>query len=234
MAISEPYEIDGVSISTSEISIISGTTTLQNATTDGIYLPFLDPVGAAVAKGDSFSFRVYEKVLSGSTKRLAYRHTISHANSEIIAFPSMILLHGFDFTLQKDAGTDRNWDASIRAVTGSAVTEYDSMSAVTVGSSEVSIPNGGTSLQTLTDDGFYQLWVDASAMAKGDEFEIGIYEKVEGTGGTKRALYTQRITDVQPCLWFSPVVCLINGWDMTIKKIAGTDRAFDASIRRVS
>jgi hypothetical protein len=135
--------------------------------------------------------------------------------------------------LQKNAGTDRNWDASIRAVTGASISEPYTMSA-SVGTTEVSIPNGGTTLQTLTDDGFYQLWLDLNAMAKGDEYEVNILEKVEGTGGTKRVLLDQRFTDTQCCLWFSPIVCLINGWDMTIRKIAGTDRTIEASIRRVS
>jgi hypothetical protein len=236
MAISEPYELDGVSISGTEISIISGTSSLQNATTAGVYYPCLDPIGAALAKGDSFSFRVYEKVLSGSTKRVAYRATISHANSENLFFPGMMLKNGFDFTLQKDAGTDRNWDASVRAITGTQITEYDTLSAVSVGSSAVSIISGNTTPQSVTDDGIYQLWVDpvAAAMAKGDEFEIAILEKVEGTGGTQRVVHSQRLTDVQDKLWFSPPLPLINGWDMTIKKIAGTDRSFDASIRRAS
>lgn len=234
MAISEPYELDGVSVGSSELSLVSGTTSLQSVTTKGLYATWLDPLGAAMAKGDRFIFKVYEKVLSSGTQRCAFRATMSHLHVENIAFPSMMLFNGWDLTLKKDAGTDRAWDASVRAVVGSQFTEYDTMSAVSVSSSAISVTNGNTSIATNTDDGFYQLWVDANAMAKADEFEIQILEKVEGTGGTQRAVYTQRISDVQPCLWFSPVLPLINGWDMTIKKIAGTDRAFDASIRRVA
>jgi len=233
MAISEPYELDGVSVGTSELSIISGTTSLQAATTAGIYYPWLDPVGAAMAKGDQFDFRVYEKVRSGGTKRQALTASLAHAQSTNIAFPGLMLINGFDFTLKKVAGTDRNWDASVRAVTGSAITEaytYNTSTSTT----ELSITGGSSSIQAQTTDGFYQLWLDLSAMAKGDEFEVRILEKVEGTGGTQREVFSQRFTDVQSHLWFSPILPLINGWDMTLKKIAGSDRTIEASIRKAT
>lgn len=235
MAISEPYELDGVSISTSEISLISGTTTLQTATTAGIYYPWLDPVGAAMAKGDKFDFKVYEKVRSSGTKRQAMTASLAHAQASVVAYPGLLLINGFDFTLDKIAGTDRNWDASVRAVTGSAITEAYTFSA-SVSTTELSITGGTSSIQTITTDGFYQLWIDGigASMAKGDEFEIRVLEKVEGTGGTQREVFSQRITDVQTHLWFSPIFCLINGWDMTIKKIAGTDRTIEASIRKAA
>lgn len=233
MALTEPYELDGVSVGTSELSIVSGTTTLQNETTAGVYFPMIDPVGAAVAKGDRFRFRIYEKVRSGSTKRVAHSAEIYNAQAEWWMFPPLLLLNGFDFTLQKIAGTDRNWDASIRAVTGSGITEaytYNTSTSTT----ELSITGGTSTIQTRTDAGQYQLWVDAFSMAKGDEFEIAVYEKVEGTGGTQRRMVLGRIADVQSRLWFSPVMALKNGWDFAIKKIGGTDRTIEASVRKAA
>lgn len=234
MPISQPYSIDGVSISTTEISIISGTSTLQNASTAGVYMPFVDGIGAAMAKGDIFQFRVYEKCLSGSAKKVVNQWTLAHAQSQIHAYPHLLLLHGFDFTLKKDVGTDRNFDASIRAMTGAQVTQYDSMSAVTVGATELSIVSGTTTLQTVTDDGLYQLFIDPANMAKGDSYEVSCYERVEPASGTKRLLWREYLQDVYDGLWVSPVTCMVNGWDYTIRKIAGTDRAFDASIRRAA
>jgi hypothetical protein len=107
---------------------------------------------------------------------------------------------------------------------------------VSVGASELSIVSGTTSLQTVTDDGVYQLWVDpvGASMAKGDEFAIRIYEKVEGTGGTKREVFKATLSDAQAQNFVTPMLILINGWDMTIQKVAGTDRSFDASIRKVA
>jgi hypothetical protein len=87
----------------------------------------------------------------------------------------------------------------------------------------------------VTDDGVYQLWVDdGGLMAKGDEFKIKLYEKVEGTGGTKKVFFQQTLSDVQSEIFVTPTFILINGWDMTITKIAGADRAFDASIRKIA
>jgi hypothetical protein len=115
-----------------------------------------------------------------------------------------------------------------------AISEPYELDGVTVGSTELSIVSGTTTLQTITDDGVYQLWVDAGNMAKGDEFRIKLYEKVEGTGGTKKVFAQYTLLGVQSEVFVTPTFILINGWDMTIQKIAGTDRAFDASIRKVA
>ncbi len=114
-----------------------------------------------------------------------------------------------------------------------AISEPYELDGVTVGATELSIVSGTTSLQTITDDGVYQLWVDAYAMAKGDEYRIKAYEKVEGTGGTKKVFAQWTLLGVQSEIFVTPSFVLINGWDFTITKIAGTDRAFDASIRRL-
>lgn len=115
-----------------------------------------------------------------------------------------------------------------------AISEPYELDNVTVGASELSIVSGTTALQTITDDGVYQLWVDAGNMAKGDEFIVRIYEKVEGTGGTKKVVFAATLSDVQSEIFVTPTLILINGWDMTIQKVAGTDRAFDASIRKIA
>jgi hypothetical protein len=115
-----------------------------------------------------------------------------------------------------------------------AISEAYELDGVTVGASELSIVSGTTTLQTITDDGIYQLWVDAGVMAKGDEFAIRIYEKVEATGGTKKQVFKVILSDVQSEIFVTPTLILMHGWDMTIQKIAGTDRAFDASIRKIA
>lgn len=114
------------------------------------------------------------------------------------------------------------------------ISEPYELDGVTVGATELSIVSGTTTLQTITDDGVYQLWIDAAAMAKADEFRIKLYEKVEGTGGTKRVFAQWTLLGVQTEIFVTPTFILINGWDMTIQKIAGTDRAFDASVRKVA
>ncbi len=237
MAISEPYELDGVTVGATELSIVSGTTTLQSITDDGVYQLWLDPIGAGLAKGDSFRVRIKEKVLAGSTQRVVVEHIITRlTQAENLVYPTLFLLHGWDMTLQKLTGTDLAWDASIRKAAGAGITEYDSLSAVSVGATELSIYSGTTTLSAATDDGFYQLWLDpvAAALAKADSYRVRIKEKVEGTGGVQRIIYDQQVDDAHSQLWVSPTLCLINGHDMTLAKNAGTDRSWDASVRRAA
>ena len=115
------------------------------------------------------------------------------------------------------------------------ITEPYELDGVTVGASELSIVSGTTALQTVTDDGVYQLWVDDGGnMTKTEEYRIKIYEKVEATGGTKKVVFSATLKGVQSEIFVSPTLILIHGWDMTLTKIAGTDRAFDASIRKIA
>lgn len=104
------------------------------------------------------------------------------------------------------------------------------LDGVTVGTTELSIVSGTTTLQTITVVGKYWLVVDAFAMAKADEYRARIYEKGH-SGGTKKVLYQATLQGVQTELFITVPLPLELGWDMTLQKIAGTDRAFDATIR---
>jgi len=115
-----------------------------------------------------------------------------------------------------------------------AITEAYELDGVTVGASELSIVSGTTSLQTITTAGVYQLWIDPGNMAKADEFVVRGYEKVEATGGTKKVFFEHSLLGAQAEVFVTPSFILMNGWDFTIQKLAGTDRAFDASIRQVA
>lgn len=116
-----------------------------------------------------------------------------------------------------------------------AITVHAELDNVTVGATELSIISGTTTLSTDTTDGVYQLWVDDQGlMTKTEEYAIRIYEKVEETGGTKKQVFEATLKGVQSEIFVSPMLILMHGWDMTIQKIAGTDRAFDANIRRIS
>lgn len=115
-----------------------------------------------------------------------------------------------------------------------AITQHAELDGVTVGASELSVISGTTTLSTDTTDGVFQLWVDAGNMAKGDEFVVRVYEKVEETGGTKKVVFAATLSNVQSEVFVTPTLILMFGWDCTIQKVAGTDRAFDASIRRIA
>lgn len=234
MALAESYTMSAVSVGASELSIVSGTTSLQTITTDGICQLWLDPV-TNMAKSDEFIVRAYEKVLSGGTKRVVWAQTLRGAQSQAVVFPWLMLMHGWDFTIQKIAGTDRAFSASIRCAQGSALTEAFTLSAVTIGTSEWSVTTNTAGPDADTTQGIYQLFWDpaVATMAKADDFEARIYEKVL-SGGTQRLVWTSRTMDTQSRNLVSPMLHLKNGWDATLIKIAGTDRAMDASLRRVA
>lgn len=115
-----------------------------------------------------------------------------------------------------------------------AISEPYELDGVSVSTTDISIPTGTTTLSNIADDGVYQLWVDPSNMAKGDTFRIRILEKVEATGGTKRIVFSADLSDAQSEIFVTPTLILMHSWDMTIVKVAGTDRAFDASIRKIA
>lgn len=115
MAIAELYS-GSATISTTEISLVSGTSSLQSDTADGIYQVFLDL--NALANGDSFELRIKEKVRSADTQRIVYRMNFANAQTSQpnAATPSLILMHGWDVTIIKISGTDREIPWSIRQV----------------------------------------------------------------------------------------------------------------------
>lgn len=116
-----------------------------------------------------------------------------------------------------------------------AITVHAELDNVTVGATELSIISGTTTLSTDTTDGVFQLWVDdQTLMTKTEEYAIRIYEKVEETGGSKRLVFKATLKGVQSEIFVSPTLVLMHGWDMTLQKIAGTDRAFDANIRKIA
>ena len=114
MAISEAYT-GTETVSTTEWSLTTDTAGPDADATDGVYQAFVDL--NALAAGDVYEFAVYEKVLSSSTQRKVFIETFTGVQSAPnYVTPSLILLHGWDMTLIKKAGTDRSIDWSIRKI----------------------------------------------------------------------------------------------------------------------
>jgi hypothetical protein len=106
---------NSATITTTERFLASNSTTATYQTTDGVYQLWLELNN--LANGDEFQVRVYEKISSGGTARIAMEWTISHAQTQpLYVTPSLILIHGWEFSLTKLAGTDRSIAWSIRSV----------------------------------------------------------------------------------------------------------------------
>jgi hypothetical protein len=104
-------------------------------------------------------------------------------------------------------------------------------SSATIGTSERSLPADTTSGVPTSQTTFCSVIVtlDLSAMLAGDTFNLVVYEKV--AGGTQRALATFPLVGAYDSLLVLPPLSLGEGWDITLKKIAGTDRAIRWSLR---
>lgn len=103
MAIAELYS-GTEAVSTTEHSCTTDTAGPDVDTTDGVFQVFLD-VSDMIA-GDQLQIRIYEKVRAADTQRIVYQAILTGAQSEPIwVSPSLVLLHGWDVTLDALAGT---------------------------------------------------------------------------------------------------------------------------------
>lgn len=112
---------------------------------------------------------------------------------------------------------------------------YKSGNNVTITNTETSlaVDGGSTTLQTVTDKGFYTFILRSTAVTKGDEFTWRVYEKAS-TGATKVKLCDGTISDALPSQMMIPQLVLGIGWDITLQRTGGSNRAFYWSIRRAS
>jgi hypothetical protein len=113
MAITEAFS-GTEAVSTTEHSMTTDTAGPDAETSDGVFQIFLD-LNDMVA-GDQLQIRVYEKVLAASTQRIVYEAILTGAQATPVwVSPSLILMHGWDATLDAIVGTI-TVDWSIRKV----------------------------------------------------------------------------------------------------------------------
>lgn len=114
MAITETHQ-NSATVTTTEHFLASNSTTKTDQTTDGIYQLVLELNN--LANGDEYRVRVYERISSGGTTRIAEEWVIAHAQSTPIWYtPALTFMHGWEYSLTKLAGTDRAIAWSIRSV----------------------------------------------------------------------------------------------------------------------
>lgn len=107
-------------------------------------------------------------------------------------------------------------------------------SSATIGTTEHSLPGDTeTGVPTSqTDTCQVQLWVKVDSMAVGDEFLVQLYEKVT-SAGSQVVIDSWRLCYPVDTLVQAGLI-LHNAWDITIKKVAGTDRTVEWSLRKVT
>lgn len=114
MAITEAYT-GSASIGVTEWSLTNNSSTIAAQTTAGVYQVFLDLNALTITEG--YVLKVYEKVRSSSTQRVLEEFYFYGAQSKPnVTTPSLVLMNGWDFSLDKLTGTDRTIEWSIRKV----------------------------------------------------------------------------------------------------------------------
>ena len=113
MAISEAYT-GTATISTTEISLVSGTSTLQSVATPAVIQVFIDT--ANMQAGDEYMIQIKDKVISGGTQKSIYTAYLDGVQSSPFVTPTLILYHGWDVTMDLATGTGRSISWSIRKV----------------------------------------------------------------------------------------------------------------------
>ncbi len=105
----------------------------------------------------------------------------------------------------------------------------------TVSTTEHSMTTDTAGPDVDTTAGVYAALIDLNAVAAGDVFEFRVYEKAR-TGDTQRLLAAATFANVQPTpLWGWTAPCPLGiGWDMTLIKISGTDRALNWRISKLA
>ena len=70
-----------------------------------------------------------------------------------------------------------------------------------------------------TTAGVFSVWLDLNDLAAAEDLTIRIKEKTEDAAGTQRVVWQDYVAGVQGSekLWVSPMLMLINGWDVSIQ-----------------
>lgn len=105
--------------------------------------------------------------------------------------------------------------------------------SASISTTEYSIAVPGTPAAQTTD-GVFQFWIDFSAMTATEQYRIRLYEKYD-SGGTQRLVEEWILTGAQSKpMMVIPSMILGEGWDVTVTKLAGTDRTIAWSIRKIA
>jgi hypothetical protein len=114
-----------------------------------------------------------------------------------------------------------------------AITEYASGNK-TVSTTEWSLTTNTAGPDVDTSAGAYQVFLELNTLVKADQYVFKVYEKVLSSS-TQRLVFQAYFSNAQSePVWVSPTLILLNGWDMTLLKVAGADASINFSVRRIA
>jgi hypothetical protein len=95
---------------------------------------------------------------------------------------------------------------------------------ITVGASPYGVTSGSTTIAYIATKAITQLHVDIVNIAAGDEFIAKLIQKIDNTNA--RVSYQARIISEDKKGWTSPQFIVTGrGWEWTVEKAGGIDRA---------
>ena len=105
--------------------------------------------------------------------------------------------------------------------------------SATISTTEWSLPANASGPTSQTTQGVFSFFIDLGALTSGETYAVRLYEKHDGTG-TQRLIEEWVLSGLQGSPMFViPAQLLGSGWDVTMVKLAGTDRTINWSIRRI-
>ena len=112
------------------------------------------------------------------------------------------------------------------------IRKYQGSASIT--GTEYSAPNAAnySSGSPIVADGIFTAMFDLVNLAAGDEFLFTVYDKVDGTN--QRVIYQATKTGAQSQAFVMPPLPLGDGWDISLKKVNGTNRTIYWRITKVS
>lgn len=106
--------------------------------------------------------------------------------------------------------------------------------SATITTTERFLASNSTTKTDQTSQGVYQLFLDLNAVAAGDIFQVKCYERIS-SGGTTRVVWIDNVSGpLDSPMYATPTLILLWGWEFSLVKVSGTDRAIPWSIRKVA
>jgi hypothetical protein len=106
--------------------------------------------------------------------------------------------------------------------------------SATIGTTEYYLASDSTTKTDQTEKCLLHVQLDFGNMAAGDQYRVRLYEKVNGTGATQRTTELGIVTGAQSEPFVAPIGFLAHGWEISVTKLAGTDRSIGWSLRKVT
>jgi hypothetical protein len=104
--------------------------------------------------------------------------------------------------------------------------------SASISTTEYFINADSTSAEVNTDNMSVSFHLGLENMVAGDQYQIIFYEKAHGSA-TKRAMFTAVATGVSED-FVCPAIRVSNGWDIGVKRLAGSDRTIYWTIYEVA